>query len=102
MAMSHGGQQGAPNPAQEGVLVDWRHRARDAQYAHHLAADRFERLNYRLGIPAVVFSTVVGTAVFATLQKEVDLRIKISVGLISVAAAILTALQTFMRFSERA
>jgi hypothetical protein len=107
--MSNGGDQSALNPtqealnaAQEEVLTDWRHRARDAQYAHHLAANRFESMNYVLGVPAVVFSTVVGTAVFATLQKEVDFRIKIIVGLISVTAAVLTALQTFMRFPERA
>jgi hypothetical protein len=44
----------------------------------------------------------VGTSVFATLGKEIDVVIKIAVGVASVTAAILTALQTFLSYAERA
>jgi hypothetical protein len=55
-----------------------------------------------LGIPAVVLSTTAGTTIFATLESVPDLRIRITVGLLSVAAAVLVSLQTFLRYAERA
>ena len=55
-----------------------------------------------LGIPVVVLTTFVGTSVFATLQDEVDTSLKIFVGVVSVTAAVLASLQTFLRFGERA
>jgi hypothetical protein len=44
----------------------------------------------------------VGTTVFATLQKQVNLWVQLAVGAVSVLAAVLAALQTFLRYSERA
>lgn len=58
-----------------------------------------------LGIPVVIFTSIVGTGAFATLAAPnavIHPALKIAVGLISVAAAILAALQTFLRFGERA
>ena len=44
-----------------------------------------------------------GTSIFATLQKDqADIRLRIAVGIISVLAAVLASLQTFLRLSERA
>jgi type II secretory pathway pseudopilin PulG len=40
--------------------------------------------------------------VFATLQHEISLELRVAVGMISVLAAILASLQTFLRFGERA
>lgn len=39
---------------------------------------------------------MIGTAVFGSLEQNVDLAVKIGVGLISVAAAVLAGLQTFL------
>jgi len=50
----------------------------------------------------VVLTTVVGTSVFAALGKEVSLGARLAVGAVSVLAAVLAALQTFLRLSERA
>ena len=72
------------------------------QRAHYLSADHFERRKYWLGIPAVVLATVVGTSVFATLSEKPDVSVQIAIGLASVAAAVLTSLQTFMGYPERA
>src|SRR5262249_53307070 len=52
------------------------------------------------GVPAVVFSSIVGTAIFAGLEK--DSPRSIVVGLASILAAVLAGLQTFLRFAERA
>jgi len=42
-----------------------------------------------LGCRAVAFSVIVGTTVFATLEKQLDLGIQLAVGAISVLSAIL-------------
>ena len=67
-----------------------------------LVCRSFGSRKYWLGIPAVVLSTLVGTSVFATVQKQPQLWMQITVGLASVAAALLASLQTFLGYSERA
>lgn len=88
------------------LLRHWRFRIHRVQIGHYEAGRVFEKRNFWLGIPAVVLSTIVGTAVFASLGKFVDeaalLWPKIVVGLLSVTAAVLVSLQTFLRFSEQA
>jgi len=84
------------------LLEDWGHRAEVAAALHYRIAARLSRFNVLLGVPVVIFSTFVGTAVFATLQKTGQVPFKILVGMVSVAAALLASLQTFLRFAERA
>ena len=84
------------------VLDEWYERASVTQRAHYLSADYYGRRKYWLGIPAVVLSTIVGTTVFASLQKQPEVWLQISVGLASVVAALLASLQTFLGYSERA
>lgn len=84
------------------LLLVWMDNAKRAQIAHFESANRFSRLNYWLGIPVVVLSAIVGTSVFATLQKSVTPHIQIAIGMISVLAAILASLQTFLNFNNRA
>ena len=84
------------------LLTEWYTRVAVTQRAHYLSADYFGARKYWLGIPAVILSTLVGTSVFATVQKQPDLWLQITVGLASVAAALLASLQTFLGYSERA
>jgi hypothetical protein len=84
------------------LLVRWLKRLRESQFAHNEAAKKFDRCRYFIGIPASILSTIVGTSVFASLGKTVDPYMQIVVGLISVLAAVLSALQTLLRYSERA
>ena len=84
----------------EALLEDWRRRVYAAQSAHYASADRFRMLNYIVGVPAVIFSSVVGTALFAGLEKDSPRTWVIAST--SILAAILGALQTFLRFAERA
>lgn len=91
-------------PEVEDLLGDWRNRVYAAQSAHYSAADLFRRLNYLLGVPAVIFSSVVGTALFASLEGD-GAKTTTTVVLVasaSILAAILSGLQTFLRFAERA
>ena len=89
-------------PTTKEVLNDWYQRVRVTQLAHYESAEHFCKRKFSLGIPAVVLSALVGTTVFATLQKQQELWLQIIVGLASVAAAVLTSLQTFLGYSERA
>ena len=91
---------GAWNADVEALLEDWRRRVYAAQSAHYASADRFRMLNYIVGVPAVIFSSVVGTALFAGLEK--DSPRTWLVASTSILAAVLGALQTFLRFAERA
>jgi hypothetical protein len=84
------------------LINEWGHRNLVALEAHYDAARFFSRRNYWIGIPAIVFAAVVGTSVFATLEKEVDVYIKLIVAMISIFAAVLSALQTFLKYSDRA
>lgn len=85
------------------LLKDWRARAGTSSEAHYALATSLVRSNIRFGVPVVALTTLVGTTVFATLQKpDVNLGLRIAVGMISVLAAVLASLQTFLRFGERA
>ena len=82
------------------LLENWHKRVYAAQAAHYASADTFRLLNYFVGVPAVIFASIVGTAIFADLAN--DRSRALAVGAISILAAVLAALQTFLRFSERA
>jgi hypothetical protein len=87
--------------SQNSILFDWARKAERASNAHYDAARYFSRLNYWIGIPAVGLSSIVGTTVFATFQKTVEGKWQFLIAFLSVTVAILTGIQTFLRFSER-
>jgi hypothetical protein len=82
------------------LLRDWHKRVYAAQSAHYASADWFRRSNYLIGVPAIVFSSIVGTAIFAGLEKDSPRALWVASA--SILAAVLAGLQTFLRFSERA
>ena len=89
----------------EALLKDWRQRLAAACDAHYKIASGLRRKNLWLGVPVVILSSVAGTSLFATLadpEARLPAAFKIVIGLISLGAATLSALQTFLRFGERA
>lgn len=70
--------------------------------AHYRAAEHYEKYYLIVGIPAVLISAVVATAVFATLSKYRNTIIQIATGVIALMAVIFTTLQTFLKFGDRA
>jgi hypothetical protein len=84
------------------LLRDWESRATSSSEAHYAHATRLSKSNIRFGVPVVALTTFVGTSVFATLQEHVNIGLRVVVGLLSVLAAVLASLQTFLRFGERA
>ena len=85
------------------LLRHWRFRVHRVQTGHYEAGRRYDRLHLLLGIPAIIISAIVGTAVFASLATDKhNPVVTILVGLLSVAAAVLASLQTFLKYSELA
>ena len=54
------GDGGTWTPQVEQLLEDWHNRVYAAQAAHYSASDLFRLMNYVVGVPAVVFSSMVG------------------------------------------
>lgn len=66
-------------------------------------ANRLGRGSQWFGVPVILLTALVGTSVFASIATEaVSIEAKIAVGLLSVVATVLSSLQTFFKFSERA
>ena len=84
------------------ILKRWHHSLLTLNRGHFIAAARCERLNLRLGIPVTILSAVAGTTVFASLAISPTVWAKILVGLLSLAAAVLASLQTFLKYDEKA
>jgi len=87
---------------QQKLLKEWYRRVAVTQAAHYYSAGNLNSRKYYLGVPTVILSTLVGTSVFAAIQKQPDYWIQILIGLASVAAALLSGLQTFLGDAERA
>src|SRR2546423_1498623 len=89
-------------PSAEVLVQEWFRRARQNQRTHYQFADHFARKTKLLGVPAIVISAVVGSAVFASVEHEASGAVKIALGLLSILAAVLASLQTFLSYPERA
>jgi hypothetical protein len=92
----------ADRTAVEMILGGWHNKCRRNRTANYLAANAYSRKHVKFGVVAVSLSAIVGTGVFASLGKQVNPTIQILVGGMSVAAAVLAALQTFLKHGDRA
>jgi hypothetical protein len=81
------------------LLTGWLIHAHKARDRHDEAARKYAKGQFALGIPSLISSTVVGTSVFAALSAKATPSLW--VGLLSILAAVLAALQTFMDFGGR-
>jgi hypothetical protein len=83
------------------LLRAWLLHAHKGRDRHDTAARRFEGRRVWLGATALALSAVVGTSVFASIGQQPGVGVKILVGLLSLSAAVLTALQTFLDYQGR-
>ena len=88
------------SPAAIGELLNgWLIHSHKSRDRHDMASRAYARGQYALGIPTLIVSTVVGTSVFSALSSEQVPALW--VGLLSIAGAVLAALQTFLDFGSR-
>jgi len=86
---------------QRTVALEWSKRVAAVAHGHYLAASRYSRLHFWLGMPTVLLATIVGTSVFAMLQQRPEVWWQITIGLMSIVAAVLSALQSFLNYSDK-
>lgn len=93
---------GEPSNA-DPLLAAWYRRARESQMTHYLAAAKQVELARRLGVPSVFLSAAAGTTLFATLDTgTAPPALRIVIGFVTLIAAALSALQTFLGLTDRA
>ena len=84
------------------TLRTWLQRCRITMAAYNAASVKATAADRRLGVPAAALSAVVATSVFATAQAETAVELRLATGGLAVGAAVLAALQAFLRHGERA
>lgn len=100
--MAERSKRSAPDDVKT-TITRWKTSAEAQSTVHKKEATKFTRANFALGLPTVVISAIVATAMFATLKDTAaDPQSKLIFAGISAVAAVLAAVQTFLRFSERA
>lgn len=67
---------------------------------HYNAAGRKEKYQHRLGLSVIVINIIIGSALFATLKEVVPEWMKWTGAVMALAAAILSALQTYFSFQK--
>ncbi|WDE02216.1 SLATT domain-containing protein [Thalassomonas actiniarum] len=100
------------NIEQQNLLLDWYRRFRVNEKAHYKSATACRIFNYTLGIPLVIITTIVASDIFELFREHAEDQFPWKTGImgmeaylvsiLSVAAPVLAALQTFLRFPERA
>lgn len=81
------------------MLNGWLIHAHKCRDRHDEASRLYAKGQYALGIPSLVASTVVGSSVVSYLSAQTTPAVWVAV--LSIAAAVLAALQTFLDFAGR-
>ena len=83
------------------IVRQWKNGLRMWQMAHQRAAAYYSRLHILVGIPTTALAAMVGTSLFAG-EPGSQTILKAVAGAASLAVAVLSALQTFLNFPQRA
>lgn len=87
---------------QRTLLKTWRDEIKVMTGTHYQLSTKIRRLNYFLGVPAILMTMLIASYVFFTINQDPGFWIKMLVGLIALLVTILTSLQTFLKYSEQA
>lgn len=98
---NHSGTYVPPKNPEE-LILSWIKRARESQFTHYECQKKYETRHLWLGIPAMIMTTLSGASVFKSLQQSELEWIKYFAMALALAAATLTALQTFLNNEGKA
>lgn len=82
------------------LLNGWHKGLRILQIGNFNASTYYGKIGKRFGIPVVIITSVVSSAIFATLGESQHREIQIVAGFVSILATVLSSLQTFLGYSE--
>ena len=90
------------SPENEQILVEWSDVAMCYRWMHNKAQQTFSRLHAWFTIPAIVLSTISGTASFAqtSLPLEYQAFAPMAIGAINIGVGILSTVQQYLKISE--
>jgi hypothetical protein len=87
--------------ADRDLIGQWVNGLRIWQMAHMRASAWFGRMHFVLGVPVTVLAAVIGTSLFAD-TGQLPPALRYFSALASIAVAVLSALQTFFNYPQRA
>jgi flagellar biosynthesis GTPase FlhF len=90
------------SPENEEILVEWADSAIVYRWMHNKAQETFSRLHAWFTIPAIVLSTISGTASFAQGSLPVSFQgfAPMVIGAINIGVGILSTVQQYLKISE--
>ncbi|OPY79674.1 MAG: hypothetical protein A4E64_00318 [Syntrophorhabdus sp. PtaU1.Bin058] len=92
-----------PPQCEDQLVLAWLRRARESQMAHYEMADLLSKKGRVLGVPVILLTSLIGASAFTSVASQIiPSWAKILIGLLSIAAAILSSLQTFFGYADRA
>ncbi|WP_411102173.1 SLATT domain-containing protein [Streptomyces sp. cmx-4-9] len=83
-------------------LEAWCHDMRMSYWFHECTATSFSKRGRYLAAGAFILSTLVGAAIFSTLESLPSMGWKITAGLLSALSAVLTGIQALLKYPELA
>lgn len=91
------------------LLRKWNRQLAKRQGAHIKLSIKYIRRHYYIGIPSIMVSTAVSTGILSTFKNSEDPDTQIAdqytrlvIGIVGIAGAMLSALQTFMEYQKLA
>lgn len=85
----------------EELLEGWHKGLRILQIGNFTASTYYGKLGKRFGVPVVITTSIVSSAIFATIGESQYFAIQLAAGFVSILATVLSSLQTFLGYSER-
>ncbi len=82
------------------TFEQWNRGARIRNIAYQRAGDFYSSWGKKVGVLVTVFTVIVGTSFFSRVSASNDQTIFIVVGLFSLAAAVLSGVNSFFNFPE--
>jgi hypothetical protein len=84
------------------LLKNWHNEINILIQAHYETAIKKKRMNYVVGIPLIMLEIIIASYMIFTITQDPSIKLKMIVGALVILAAILAALQTFLKYSEQA
>lgn len=90
------------SPENELIMVEWCDVAQCYKWLNSRSHSRFSKLHAWFTIPAIIFSTISGTASFAqkSLPEKYQVYAPLIIGSINIFIGILTTVQQYLKISE--
>lgn len=94
------------------LISDWHRRCRQSQRLNCVTGNLYLKYHYVVGVISIILSAIVSSTFFTEIVRQVSNNqstasttmtvLSYGTGMLSISVGILSALQTFFRFSEKA